>query len=100
MAEPTFSDEHIQRYERALHAMQTGVMFDQEHGSDDGSPKHLRVGVNSAMVNAAALASLLVAKGVITWDEYGEALATAAEDEAARYEQILRQRYGLDIHLA
>lgn len=36
-------------YEQALHGMQSGVTFEHSQGSPDGSPKHLRVGINSTV---------------------------------------------------
>ena len=73
------------RYKAAMHAMQTGVAFDEAHGDDSLSPKHLRVGVNSCLVDSGALAGLLITKRVITEVEYVEALADAAEAEQKRY---------------
>lgn len=73
------------RYENAAHAMQSGVKFDQELGSGDGTPKHLRTGINSCMVNDDAIARLLIAKGIITMDEYEAAVADAMEREVERY---------------
>ena len=50
-----------QRYDAAAHAMQSGVAFEIGAGvSRETEPKHLRVGVNSAMVDSAALAALLI----------------------------------------
>ena len=87
-----------ERYVAAMHAMQSGIAMDMETytGGSKGAttPKQLRVGVNSALVNDAALTTLLIAKGVITQDEYVEAVAVAAEAEAARYEQLLSDRFG------
>jgi hypothetical protein len=71
--------------------MQTGVKIDHERGSQDGSPKHLRVGVNAAMCDHGALVALLVAKGVISRVEYETAAADGMEREAERY----RLRLGL-----
>lgn len=87
-----------ERYVAAMHAMQSGIATDMEtdpSGSKGATtPKQLRVGVNSALVNDAALATLLIAKGIITRDEYVEAVADAAEAEQARYEQLLSDRFG------
>lgn len=80
----------LERYHAAAHAMQTGVKAEQEQGSDDGTPKHLRVGVNAALVGNSALASLLIDKGVITLDEYQRAQADEMETEQQRYEGRLR----------
>jgi len=76
-------------YEEAMHAMQSGVALDHSRGSNDGSPKHLRVGINSCLSDQAALARLLIAKGVITEAEYFAAILEGAELEVANYEQRL-----------
>lgn len=81
------------RYETALHAMQAGVALDAEAGDPSCTPKHLRVGVNSALVDSGALATLLIAKRLITTVEYYEALAEAAEKERDRYVAHLQARY-------
>lgn len=89
-----------QRYEAALHAMQTGVQMEMNFNSRPTDPKHLRVGVNSAMVNDQAIANLLMAKGIITQEEYAEAVTVAMETEAARYEKHLSDHYGTKVTLA
>lgn len=67
--------------------MQTGVKYEMETGRDSATtPKHLRVGVNSAMVAQAGLVKLLIDKGLITEDEYFESQADAMEEEVKRYE--------------
>lgn len=81
-------------YEQLLHAMQTGVAYDQAQGSQDGSPKHLRVGINSAMITDAAVAKLLIDRGVFSELEYTEAVVEEAKREVARYEKRLSERYG------
>lgn len=87
------------RYQRAAHAVQTGVAYDLERDPSSGTPKHLRTGVNLAMAEHAGLAQLLVRKGIITDQEYAAAMVQAAEDEAARYEALLTERYGVKITL-
>lgn len=87
-------------YEEAEHAMQSGVAFDHAKGSQDGSPKHLRVGINSAMSSHAALVKLLIAKGLLTQDEYIEAVRLEMIEEVERYERRLKEIYGVDIHLS
>lgn len=91
--------EHVERYYAAAHAMQSGVAQEQALGSDCGSPKHLRVGVNSAMVDVSALATLLMSKGIITADEYHQALCDAMEKEQRRYEEVLTKRMGIPVTL-
>ena len=82
------------RYAAAMHAMQSGVAFDEAHGDDSLKPKHLRVGINSCLVDSGALATLLIAKGVITEAEYFEALADGAEREKQRYTEHVNAHYG------
>lgn len=79
----------MSRYEEQMHRMQSAIRWSitkaLQRGTNpdlDGvvtdthsaSPKHLRVGVESAMASAEALAALLIAKGVITQEEYAEQL--------------------------
>lgn len=74
------------RYLKAAHAMQSGVAMMMNHRAEETAPKHLRVGVNSAMVDSAALARLLIAKGVFTAEEHAAALADEMQREADGYE--------------
>ena len=91
----------IARYERAVHAVQSGVKIEMESKvSEAHTPKHLRVGVNAAMIEHSALALLLINKGIITRAEYLAALADSAEAERDRYEQRLTQHFGTKITLA
>jgi hypothetical protein len=90
----------LERYEAAAHAMQTGVAYEMNQGSKDTEPKHLRVGVNSALVDCAALADLLIAKGLFTQGEYVKAIADEMEAEVKRYEDRLSKTMGATIKLA
>ena len=94
---PTFSEEskpamteaaeaHQDRYLNAMHAMQSGVAFLIEQRDSESSPKHLRVGVNSALISQAAFAQLMMDKGVFTLEEYMASQADAAEREAKSHE--------------
>jgi hypothetical protein len=78
-----------ERYYAAAHAMQSGVAFKMEMDPSETVPKHLRVGVNSAMSNMGGLVTLLISKGVITHDEYIAAIADAMERERDSYRQWL-----------
>jgi hypothetical protein len=75
------------RHHAAAHAMQTGVAYEQSKGSDDGTAKHLRTGINAAMSDQAGLVRLLIAKGIITQAEYTQAIADEMEHEVERYHQ-------------
>lgn len=87
------------RYQAALHAMQSGVALKLEKGGPE-HPKHYRVGINAAMVDASAMAKLLIRKGIITQTEYLEAVAVEMEAEKARYEAELSKRFGGSTSLA
>jgi hypothetical protein len=88
MNEDERTQAHWTRLARAAHAMQSGVAYEMERGRDAATePKHLRVGVNAAMVDHAALVRLLVAKGLFTWEEYAKECADEMEREVARYEE-------------
>lgn len=93
------SSQDIERYMKAMHAMQTGIMYLLELDPTPAEPKHVRVGINSAKCDQAAIAKLLMAKGIITEDEYAKAIADEAEHEVKRYELELSQIYGRNITL-
>jgi hypothetical protein len=81
-------------YEQALHGIQTGIALEIERGSDCASPKHLRVGVNSAMCEHAALVRMLIAKGIITEEEYAQAITDEFNRELERVEKNVNEHYG------
>jgi len=87
------------RYEKAMQAMQAGVAAERELGSKDAEPKHLRVGVNSALCENTALLRLLIGKGIITIEEYWKELADEVEREVGRYEARLTAQTGKKIVL-
>jgi hypothetical protein len=74
------------RYLRAGHAIQTAVGYEQSTGSKDGSPKHLRTGINLSKTDQCALVKLLIARGLFTEAEYIKAIADEAEAEVERYQ--------------
>jgi hypothetical protein len=82
------------RYLAAAHAMQSGVAMEMTHDPKSGTPKDLRVGVNSAMVDHAALVRVLIAKGIFTTEEYELAVTEEMEREVQRYEDRLNDRFG------
>jgi hypothetical protein len=83
-----------ERYEKLLHALQSGVAATMEHDPTEVAPKHLRVGVASALVNCQAIAALLMRKGIFTKEEYYAALIEDMEQEVAMYEANLTAHYG------
>ena len=92
------SEKDEQRYLEAVHAVQTGVKFFQERDGDGPlsptGPKHLRVGVNVTKCDNAALALLLIEKGVFTLDEYHKSIADEMEEEVKRYEERANREFG------
>lgn len=97
------SDETVEqaneRYLAAMHAMQSGVETKQQLDPSDTTPKNLRVGVNSAMVQQAALIKLLISKGVITEEEWFTAVADGAEQEVQFYQDWLSKTLNMQITL-
>lgn len=90
--------EETERYHRAAHAMQSAVAAEIQGTSIDhtgANPKHLRVGINSCLVDTGAVAKLLVSRGVFTQLEYLTAIADAMEAEAERCAKRTRERLGL-----
>lgn len=82
------------KYAALLHAMQSGVAMKMNYDPSETSPKHLRVGVNSAMCDHAALARLLVEKGIITREEYEAAITAEMGREVERYQVWLKEHLG------
>jgi hypothetical protein len=88
-------DELLQkRYARACHAMQSGVAALMP--SEETTPKHLRVGVNSAMSEHSALVELLIAKGVISREEYCVAVVESMEREGEAYARRVNIHFNAD----
>lgn len=90
MTEPEFLAE----YARLLHAVQTGVAYAMERRPTEVAPKHLRTGLNGVMADVGSMGRLLIAKGVITHDEYFEAILDGLRREVASYERSLSDLYG------
>lgn len=86
-------------YRRLAHAMQSGVAMSMNYEPQSTQPKHLRVGVNSAMVDTATLATLLMDKGVFTEEEFYAELVEQMAVEVARYELSLSKHIGTYIKL-
>ncbi len=88
------SQEDRDRYKLAMHAMQSGVAMKMNYDPSETTPKHLRVGINGAMLEHSALATCLMDKGIFTSDEYEKALADFAEREAKMYQDWLNNHLG------
>lgn len=78
-----------EQYRVLMHAVQTGVAYTLEFNSQEGTAKHLRVGVNSALINQCAIVKLLINRGIITELEYWEAVVEQTKLEVTSYEEKL-----------
>ena len=81
-----------------LHGMQSAIEFG--FGGADGNPKHkhLRVGINNALISHSALVQTLIQKGVFTEEEYFTNYVAALEAEVAGYEEEARGKGFPSIH--
>jgi len=93
-------EELKEEYKSLCHAMQSGVAAKMNVDDSECKPKHLRVGVNSSMVDSSALARLLMRKGIIVEQEYYEILVEVMREEVESYKKFLSDHYGSNINLA
>lgn len=102
MSEEKIIAELRAEYERHLHGMQSGVkaMMEAQPRPLADELKHLRVGINSAMVNDLALVRILMAKGVLSALEYSEAMTVAMREEKEGYERQVGELYATKVTLA
>lgn len=89
----------MDEYEALCHAMQSGVAAKQFVSGSETQPKHLRVGINNALVSQAVLVKILVDKRIITDLEYFTALRDAMKKEVESYEEYLSHQHGTTIKL-
>lgn len=93
-------------YEATAHGVQSAIRFEMSKkglpdeagdaiGKMVGMLKHLRTGIDMSKSDMLGLVELLLAKGVITRDEYIEHMRLAANEELARYQDHCRSEYGL-----
>lgn len=93
-------------YEEAMHGVQSAVRYEMTaKGLPDSGPivdmlKHLRVGVDARASDTLGLVELLISKGVFTGQEYIEQMRLAANEELARYEESVKQKYGLPLDVS
>lgn len=88
-----------QRYLSAMHAVQSGIAQKMTIDPSDTAPKHLRTGIDSALVSSSALARIMIESGVISEIAWRTMLATVAEEEKASYEADLSRLMGVTIKL-
>ncbi len=99
------SDPSVPPYEQSLHAIQTGVKIylQRSYPALDEklieALKHFRTGLDARACDHCALVTLLINKGVIARDEYLQQIKLELHAEVKRYEDSLREMFGLDITL-
>lgn len=94
-------EEKWKRVHALEHAMQSGVAMEAHHGlSKAHEPKHLRTGVNYALVEVGAVIDLLVRKGLMTEDEVVDAVLAGMEREVEGYKKRLSEHFQTTIELA
>ena len=89
--------ERVARYQHLLHALQSGVKAQQEFDratnpdpdTHETGGKHLRTGLNASKVEHGALVALLIKRGVISEDDYWDAMLELLEREVQGYEEKL-----------
>lgn len=93
--------EATREYLALAHALQSGVQAEMAARLNDAStPKHLRVGVDSALVQSSVIVQLLIDLGLITRADWAERLRDGMRAEVERYEQRLTEHFGRPVHLA
>lgn len=94
---PLPSPEQASALESLAHRVQSAIAFFEGRKEIFGGrvpetePKHLRVGVNSALVETSALGRLMFRKGMMTATEYYDALIEAWEQEVDSYRERVKQ---------
>lgn len=76
------------------HAIQTGVAYVMGWDSKETDAKHLRVGINMALVANAGLAELLIALRVCTMGEIKDYQIAALKREVESYEKTVAEHFG------
>ena len=110
MAQTTIEELHA-KYLELHHGMQSstaqrmsiqdsqvasGVIYPTQPGH---SPKMLRTGVNSALVETGTIVNLLIEKGILTTEEWFEALNKTMQQEVTTLEKELSVHFGLPVKL-
>lgn len=74
-------------YEAAAHGIQTVKAMELSSGDPNAiskfTPKHMRTGIDLTKAEMAGFAALLINKGVITLEEYQEAMRLGVNNELA-----------------
>lgn len=101
--------QKIEEYGIAMHALQSGIAFSLAKKNPtvpdiNQNPylrelKHQRVGIDGTKSDHSALVKLLIERGIITDEEYIDAMLEGVIAEVHRYEKALSQEYGVKVTL-
>lgn len=103
MSKPEKLQDSAARYMAALHGIQSGIMVILEKGgalASRCSTKHMQTGLEARASDHAALAKILIGKGLFTEEEYSTAVADQLEEEKHSLEVELGEAIGATITLA
>jgi hypothetical protein len=95
-------EKNQQRILNLMHAMQSGVAMKMSVPQADPretSLKHLRVGVNAALIQIGALTATLIELGVVNYELYQRKEIELLEAEVNSYEAELSNLYKTQIKL-
>lgn len=84
------------KYMSLAHAVQSGIASCIAVGWTGTQPKHLRVGIDTQKSDSGALVKLLLDKGIITEEEYGNAILQGLEREIESYQRLFKELTGKD----
>lgn len=96
--EPT--EAQVKRMNELCHRMQTAIGALQSYAKQnrirfrETEPKHLRVGVNNALIEVSAMARLLVSKGIITAEEHFDSIIQMLNFEVDSYDIRVKETLG------
>lgn len=89
-------------YSMICHALKSGVELKHQlmrEMSDQHNPEILKVSVTSALSDNAALAQLLISKGLITHEEYWRSIMLNMANEVIQYETDITEMTGIPVLL-
>lgn len=89
---PKSIEEKKALYLRMMHGLQSSIAALMSFDLALGEKKHLRVGVDSALIQSSALARLLIEKDLITEEEFWDStLIVLAEDLTKNRERFAKE---------
>jgi len=84
----------MSEYLKQAHRVQTAIAMNPNKTAME--PKHMRTGIDMSKADMAGLVTLLISKGILTREEYAEAITQSAYEEAERQKAALALEMGVD----